>query len=84
MSKIHPAVLNIIDSLRDRLNDINGVALCLDGLTKYPEPGDGNEQFRYLGQQLSGHFHAAFLAAEELEQVMLHLSEAEAKHEGAA
>ena len=69
MSKLEPAILQrMIGSLRDELAKIEGVALCLTGLTEYATPGEGDVPFRYLGGQLKKHSNAAFNALDEIEQ----------------
>lgn len=69
MTKLEPTVLGLmLGSLRDELVKIDGVALCLTGMTEYATPDDGGAPFRYLGGQLGKHCGAAFSALEEIEE----------------
>jgi hypothetical protein len=71
MTKLDPAILQrMIVSLRDELAKIEGVALCLIGLTEEPWPGDADAPFRYLGGQLKKHSAIAFNALDEIAQGM--------------
>jgi hypothetical protein len=68
MSKLEPAILQrMILSLCDELARIEGVALCLTGLTEYATPGE-DAAYRYLGGQLTKHSNAAFNALDEIRQ----------------
>jgi hypothetical protein len=58
----------VVQQLTDALINIEGVALCLNGLTEYLTPGDSDAPFRYLGKQLKEHFLTAFAALEEIEK----------------
>jgi hypothetical protein len=69
MRKLEPAILQrMLGSLRDELAKIEGVALCLSGLTE-DTVDEADVRFPYLGDQLNKHSNAALRALDETQLV---------------